>query len=530
VDKETQKKIAGGVAIGLIMVMAWLGYEMFNWSINKVYVPEGQSLQLRYKGPIPFLQFWATNKEAQPGCFADEAADEAGVYAKLRGTGRHFYCPLWYERTIVDDIVIAPGQVGVVTCKLGDSLPEGEFLVDGDIGETKHKGILRKALGPGRYRINPYAYTVVVVASETSANGKKSGWVNIPTGYVGVVTNLAANPLMKQSSGIQNNVLPPGIYPINGREQQVDVIFVGYIETTLAVSTKVDENNQPIRDESGEPTVENGVNFPSSDGFSIHLDYTLIWGLTPEQAPHAIKTFGNIEQVMNKVITPQMESVCRNNGSEYSAVELLVGEKREIYQKDVLEGLHSALDDKELSVLYGLIRHIYIPQEVRKPIQSSFVADELALTRTQEQETTKNEALLKEAERKVELASATVEADTDRLAANITANGEKEAKTVAADTVKKIAAINRETAELDAQALTLKGEAESMGKQLVEEAKSNKFKLAVEAFGTPQAYNNWTFANGLPSDIELKMFYAGEGTLWTDLKTMNVVIDPSKKK
>lgn len=208
----------------------------------------------------------------------------------------------------------------------------------------------------------------------------------------------------------------------------------------------------------------------------------------------------------------------------------MVGEKREIYQKDVLAGLHSALDDKEISVLYGLIRHIYIPQEVRKPIQASFVADELALTRTQEQETTKNEALLREAERKVELASATVEADTERQSANITANGEKESKTIAADTLRKIAAINKETAELEAQALTLKGEAESMGKQLIEEAKSNKFKLAVEAFGTPQAYNNWTFANGLPGDIELKMFYAGEGTLWTDLKTMNVVIDPSKKK
>jgi hypothetical protein len=49
----------------------------------------------------------------------------------------------------------------------------------------------------------------------------------------------------------------------------------------------------------------------------------------------------------------------------------------------------------------------------------------------------------------------------------------------------------------------------------------NKFRLAVQAFGTPQAYNDWVFATGLPDDIDLKLMYAGEGTLWTDMKNPN---------
>ncbi len=28
-----------------------------------------------------------------------------------------------------------------------------------------------------------------------------------------------------------------------------------------------------------------GIEFPSNDGFLIHLDFTAIWGITPEQAP-----------------------------------------------------------------------------------------------------------------------------------------------------------------------------------------------------------------------------------------------------
>ncbi len=52
---------------------------------------------------------------------------------------------------------------------------------------------------------------------------------------------------------------------------------------------------------------------------------------------------------------------------------------------------------------------------------------------------------------------------------------------------------------------------------MVEEAKADRFRLAVEAFGTPQAYNNWIFATGLPDDVTLQLLYAGPGTLWTDI-------------
>jgi hypothetical protein len=169
-------------------------------------VEEGYSLQLRYKGPLVF----GSREPAKTGYWAEEG--QIGVLQKLRGPGRHFYCPIWWERTEVPDILIKPGQVGVVTCKLGDDLPAGEFLVDGDIGTSTQKGILRKVLHPGRYRINPYGYEVEVVGVQKLDNGKKlAGWVEIPTGYVGVVTNLSDNPKTGKIAGVQSEVLPPGI-------------------------------------------------------------------------------------------------------------------------------------------------------------------------------------------------------------------------------------------------------------------------------------------------------------------------------
>lgn len=512
-----RKVYAALVVVGFLLG----GYLFFNWTVNRVYVPEGYSVMLRYKGPLIF----GSRQTCKPGHWAVEG--EIGVLENLRGPGRHFYCPVWWERELVPDVVISTGQVGVVTCKLGDPLPEGEFLVDGEIGSTVHKGVLRKVLGPGRYRINPYGYEVKIVGSETTEIGKAvkhSGWVRVPTGYVGVVTNLADNPITKQKSGIQDKVLPPGLYPMNPKEQQVDIVEIGYRETSVSITSTKKHGDD------GEPDIaslKGGISFPSSDGFQITMDFTAIWGLMPNEAANAIRKFGNVDLVEQKIILPQIESICRNNGSEYSATQLLVGKEREEFQSNTLVEFKNVLKDKKISLLTGLVRHIYIPKEVRTPIQFAFIADEMKLTREQEQMTAKAEADLKEAERKVELEAAKVTVETIKLKAEKIADGEKIVGETQADTRKLIAAIDKETAEFKAQATLVLGQADADGKKLVAEAKASKFKFAVDAFGTPQAYNHWVFAQSLPDNIELKMLYAGPGTLWTDLREAVRIMAPA---
>jgi hypothetical protein len=125
------------VAATTILVMAVVVYEGFEWTVNRVYVPEGKSLLLRYKGPLLFT--W-DNKYAVPGHFAVDG--EIGVQEKMPGPGRHFYCPIWWERTIVDDVVVQPGELAIVTSKLGEDLPSGQFLADGDLGEVVIASIL----------------------------------------------------------------------------------------------------------------------------------------------------------------------------------------------------------------------------------------------------------------------------------------------------------------------------------------------------------------------------------------------------
>ena len=488
-----------------------------HWYVNRVYVPEGKSLLLRYKGPL----LLGARDTAAPGQFAKEG--QIGVLRELRGPGRHFYCPVWWERKVVEDMIIRSGELGIVRSKMGTALGPGQFLVDGELGETMHKGILRKALGPGRYRYNPYAYEIQLATTNRDENGtqvKHSGWLEIPTGYVGVVTLLADNPHTDQVKGIQDNVLPPGLYPVNPKEQQIDIVEIGYRETSITVEQALGTDGKVAHDESGEPlaVMDSGITFPSNDGFKIQLDFTAIWGVMPDQAPAIVKTFGNIDAVDDKVIEPQSESICRNNGSRMGAVELLVGESRLEFQRETSRTFQDILKEKHVTLLYGLVRHIYIPQQVRIPIQQGYIADELTLTRQQESSTAKTEANLREAEKKVELESERVLVGTVKKVAEIMAEGIKESRQIAAETQQMVAAVEKQVAELEAQREIVLGEATAKAKQLSEEAQADKFQLAVQAFGSGTAYNKWQFAEQLPQNIDLQLFYAGEGTLWTDLK------------
>ena len=232
------------------------------------------------------------------------------------------------------------------------------------------------------------------------------------------------------------------------------------------------------------------------------------------------------------MISPQCESICRNNGSKLGAVELLIGDSRQKFQEDVDSKFKRILTEKDISLLYGLVRHIFIPKEVREPIQKGYVADELVLTRNQETTTAKMEARLREAEQKVLLEAARITENTKKLIAEVKANGQKDAETIGAETGRRVATIDRKCAEIEAQKTVAIGEAENAAKRMQQEARAQLFELAVKAFGDASAYTKWQFAQGLPDSIELKMIYSGPGTLWTDLKgvlpTLNV--KPEQKK
>jgi uncharacterized membrane protein YqiK len=261
-----------------------------------------------------------------------------------------------------------------------------------------------------------------------------------------------------------------------------------------------------------------GIEFPSNDGFEIFLDFTAIWGVLPEEAPDVVRQFGTLKDVEEKVILPQIGSICRLHGSKRGAVDLLVGDSREEFQDKTSDQLRSVLESKRLSFLFGLTRHIFVPTQVREPIQKSKIAVELTKTREQEKLTAKGQADLTEAKAKVLLEERRTKALTEKLVAELNAEGEKKAREIEATTEKIRAEIDAKTALVEARTTKVLGEASAERVKLTKQAEADLFRQYVHALGSADAYNKYVFAENLPANLKLGVFYAGAGTLWTDLK------------
>ena len=201
--------------IGAIAALA-VGWFIWQWGFCRFYVDPGFMAILTAKTgePLPPGQILA-----QPG--------QKGIEEQPLAEGRHFRNPLFYAHKIMPVIVIPTGKVGVVTSKVGAELPPGEFLA-----EPGQKGIWRRVLGPGKHRLNPYGYQIDIVDA-----------VSIPIGYVGVVTSLSGQQTTPGAfagpgeKGVRQDILQPGLYYVNPKELQVDLLEIGVNQVSLLGKT-----------------------------------------------------------------------------------------------------------------------------------------------------------------------------------------------------------------------------------------------------------------------------------------------------
>ena len=199
--------LAGAAALAALALFGFI------WIFCRVYVPAGCMAIVTAK----------TGKQLPPGRILAEPG-EKGVQRVPLAEGRHFLNPINNDWRIMPVISVPAGSVGVVTSKTGKELAAGEILAPDD----DSKGVWRRVLGPGTYRLNPEGYDVKVVSA-----------INIPIGYVGVVTSLTGTPAQRGrfagqgEKGVLERILQPGLYYVNPRAYQVDVVEVGMNQVSI---------------------------------------------------------------------------------------------------------------------------------------------------------------------------------------------------------------------------------------------------------------------------------------------------------
>ncbi|MBK8268501.1 MAG: hypothetical protein IPK83_09450 [Planctomycetes bacterium] len=155
-------------------------------------------------------------------------------------------------------------------------------------------------------------------------------------------------------------------------------------------------------------------------------------------------------------------------------------------------------------------------EDLKRTIQQSFIATESQITKDKQREAATVKARLEEVTKKVDIARETINAETRVMTAGILAEGQKKAAEISSQAELEIATIQQQVALREAKRTEIRGQARAEVERVNKDAEAQGYKMRGDAFGSPQAYNLYTFAENFQPQ-QIRLFYAGEGTFWTDL-------------
>ena len=363
--------------------------------------------------------------------------------------------------------IVEANQVGLVTAKDGAPLPPGELVA---IGVSNHndyqdasgflasggqRGPQYDLLKPGTYYINPLMFDVKLdevavvqrgeVAVLVSNVGKepeelaqeerlagKERYV-VPSGY----------------RGIQAEVAGPGVYYLNRWA------YIAYIiPTTNLTIDWAEEGTEGGTDASNmRMQLFNPLSVISRDGFEMRVSVKVVIRVRPDQAPLMVAKIGSIENLIDHVIHPMIDSSFRNQASSTEAMNFM--QDRALEQAKAEQRTREELEKYHVECVSVLISQIILPQELmeiqtRRVIaaqqQAMFVEQQKAELKRIDTENTRAKA-----NKQIELVSAQVGvqiAEQTKQTTVIEAEGRARAVELQGEAEgKKILAIGTATAE-----------------------------------------------------------------------------------
>ena len=389
-----------------------------------------------------------------------------GIMYDVLPEGRYFFDPFFWDRKIVDAVVIKQDEVGILMRKFGKPLPAGKIVAT----EPDERGPLAEVLMPARHNINPFAYDVKRVAP-----------VRIPPGFVGVQRlyhgTEPANPndwvVQPGERGVQPEVLPPGLYYNNPYVRQIGLIDVR-------------SHTLDLRD-------NDAIRFPSSDSFEIVLEATVEYAISQDKAPYVMVAVGDHKDIEQKLIRPYARGLSRIEGSKLLAREFISGETRTAFQNAFFEGLRAQCAAQGIEVRATPIRRIEPPAAIANPISDRQVAEQQVRQYQNEIKVAESQARLVEQEEMRAQNQAIGEVNREVVTIIKQAEQKKAVALTEANKRFEVAKLDLEAARENAAAMLSRGTADAEIVKLHYEAEARPLAEAVRAFGGGNAYAQYFF-------------------------------------
>lgn len=302
---------------------------------------------------------------------------------------------------IKETIVIPDKKVGIVVARDGKPLPETEYVAKTIEGHNNFQDITKflenggqrgpqfDVLKPGTYYINPLMFSVELdevavvergqVAVVVSNVGEEPPQVKEMVRDVAEAEKTKDHPTVivtdgvekRLDFGIERYVVPKGY---RGIQQEVAGPGIYYLNRRAYIPYVVDTTNITIDWDEAKETVFDPLKVVSHDGFEISVAVKVVIRVRPDQAPYMVAKIGSIQNLIEHVIHPMIDSSFRNQASATSAMAFMQNRHEE--QQKAEERARKELEKYHVELVSVLICAIILPEDLMKTQTARIIAQQ----------------------------------------------------------------------------------------------------------------------------------------------------------
>lgn len=255
--------------------------------------------------------------------------------------GEYYINPLLFEVKEFDVAEVPPGYVAVIRSNVGEELTKSgtPSATDEEPGfkqeihekdevvlttNRNERGIWEKPVAPGKYNLNPLAFTAYLVP--TSA----------------VTIDWAAGPeLRTEHQGA----------PVGGM-------------TIGSTKSRAPKQEEISGTKASDFFKFSQLTLTSKDGFILEADVRMIIRVRPQHASFIIARFGSVPNLIEQIVHPLIDSSFRNNAGEKKAIEFI--QSRTELQREAIEKARAEFEKYYVEAQNLLISYIKVDPTLLK--------------------------------------------------------------------------------------------------------------------------------------------------------------------
>ena len=113
----------------------------------------------------------------------------------------------------------------------------------------------------------------------------------------------------------------------------------------------------------------------SADGLEVTIDMTVLYRVSPQQAPSIRSEIGPGYTYIDKIVRPTARTRIRDNAVMYNAIDLY-SKKRDQFQANIFESIGKDFENRGIVLENLLVRNVSLPESVKMAIEAKINAEQ----------------------------------------------------------------------------------------------------------------------------------------------------------